>query len=215
MGTLAVSALIVNYRRILLDPTPGVTWLDAALLAMVNQAERAICSVKPEAYTIKGSISLISGTHQTIPAQGTAILDIYENVVGKRRVSQVNRSLLDASNRFWPNATTEVPVQHWTADPRDPTKFEVTPPNDGTGAVIALYGLTPPAIAAVGTAINLPDIYEMVIQAFVLAKAYAENTVRQDLTKASYYEQDWKSLIGLRTQSQISVAQKSPQPGGM
>ena len=215
MGTLLVSALIVNYRRILLDPSPGVTWFDPALLAMVNQAERAICAVKPEAYTIKGSIPMVAGTHQTIPAQGTAILDIYENAVGKRRVSQVNRALLDASNRFWPDATTEVPVQHWTADPRDPTRFEVTPPNDGTGAVIALYGTTPTPIAGVGNAINLPDIYEMPIQAFVLAKAYAENTVRQDLTKSGYYEQDWKSLLGLRTQSQIGVAQKSPQPGGV
>lgn len=214
MGTKTVSSLIPNYRRILLDPTPGVTWADADFLRLVNQAELAICLLKPEAFVVRGPITLVVGTHQSIPAQGTAILDIYENIDSQRRPSQVERELLDASNRYWPAATQEKDVQHWTADPRDPTHWECFPSNDATGAVTGLYGLTPVPIAAVANTINLPDTFEMAIQAFVLGQAYAENTTRQDLAKAAKYEGEWKQLIGFRTQGIVSASQKSTAPGG-
>lgn len=215
MGTLVVSDLIGNYRRILIDPAPGVTWIDATFLILVQQAERAICSLKPEALTTLGPITLVAGVHQDLPAGSTAILDLYENSTPpSRRVTQVSRSLHDSANRFWPSATQEAAVQEWTADPRDPLRFDVSPPNDGTGSVNGLYGIVPPAIVTIGGAINLVDTYEMVIQSFVLAKAYAENTTRQDLTKSGLYENDWKSMLGIRTQSQIAVAQKSSSPGG-
>lgn len=214
MGTILASAIITNCRRILLDPSPGVTWLDAALLIMINQAQRAIVLLKHEAYTVLGPITLVAGTHQSVPAQGVAILDIYSNTAGGRTVTQVNRALLDSSNRFWPAATAEVPVQEWTADPRDPKRFRVSPPNTGAGSVQALYSMTPPDVAAVGNVITLDDIYEMPIQAFVLSKAYAENSTRQDLGKSGAYDTEWKQLIGAKTQSQVSTAQRSPTPGG-
>lgn len=214
MGTLVASALILNYRRILLDPSPGVTWLDAALLSMMNQAQRAIELLKHEAYTVVGPVTMVAGTLQTVPAQGVAILDVYHNTASKRRVSQVSRALLDSTDRFWPAATPEVDVQHWTADPRDPKRFAIYPPNDATGSVQALYGMTPPDIAAVGSVITLDDIYEMPIQAFVLSQAYAENSTRQDLGKSGAYDNLWKQLIGAKTQTQVATAQKPATPGG-
>lgn len=214
MGTLVASALIVNYRRILLDPSPGVTWSDASLLVMINQAQRAIELLKHEAYTVVGPITMVAGTLQAVPAGGVAILDIYHNTTSKRRVSQVSRALLDATDRFWPAATPEIDVQHWTADPRDPKRFAVYPPNINTGSVQALYGATPPDVATVGGVITLDDIYEMPIQAFVLAQAYAENTTRQDLGKSGAYDSLWKQLIGAKTQSQVATAQKPALPGG-
>lgn len=214
MGTLLVSALIVSYRRILLDPSPGVTWLDADFLRMTNKAERLACMLKPEILTTRGDVPLVAGSHQTLPAQATSWMDFYENTGSKRRVSQVNRSNLDSAMRLWPAATREQDVQHWTGDSRDRTRFEVFPPNDGTGIVSGFYGITPVAIAAVVNAINLPDIYEAVIEAFVLSLAYAENTTRQDLGKSGSYDQMGKSLLGVSTTNQVAIAQKSSNPGG-
>jgi hypothetical protein len=214
MGTILASAIITSARRILLDPTPGVTWVDATFFLLMSEAERAICGVKPEAYNVRAAVTLVAGTHQILPAGSTAILDIYENTVGNRRVTQVPRALLDSANRYWPNATQEVVVQEWTTDARDPLRFEVFPPNSGTGSVNALYGFTPPQIAAAGQVINLPDIFEHAIKCFVLGECYAENTQRQDLTKAGYYRNEWQKMVGLRTQSQVAVSPKSTAPAG-
>ena len=215
MGTLLVSALIPSYRRILLDPSPGKWWLDADFLRFVNQAQRAICLLKTEAYTALGPISMVAGTHQNGPAGCTGILDLYENVGnGQRRVTMIPRDTHDASQRFWPGATPIAAVEEWTIDNRDPTRFTISPPNDGTGAVNGLYGLVPPTLAAVGNSISLPDTYEMVIQSFVIARAYEENTERQDLAKSTKYDNEWKTLLGVRTQAQIGVTQKSARPAG-
>lgn len=214
MGTLLVSALITSYRRILLDPAPGVTWLDADFLRMVNKAERLACLLKPEILVVRGSIPMVAGTHQTIPATWSTLFDLYENTGSKRRVSQVNRADLDASSRTWPAATPEQDVQHWTFDPRTRKQFECFPPNDASGAVNGLGGLIPTAIAAVGNAINLDDIYEAVLEAFVVSLAYAENTTRQDLAKSASYDTLGKQLLGVSTQTQVATAQKSATPGG-
>jgi len=214
MGTILASAIITSVRRILLDPSPGVTWNDATFFLLMSEGERAICGVKPEAYDTRGAVVLVAGTHQILPAGATAILDIYENTASKRRVTQVPRGLLDSANRYWPNATQETHVQEWTQDSRDPLRFEVFPPNDGNGSVNALYGTTPPQITVGTQIINLADIFEHAIKCFILGEAYAENTVRQDLTKAGYYRTEWQKMVGLRTQAQIAVSPKSTAPAG-
>lgn len=214
MGTLLVSALIVSYRRILLDPSPGVTWLDADFLRMTNKAERLACLLKPEILTARAAIPLVAGSHQTLPVGGIALFDLYENAGSKRRVSQISRANMDAANRVWPAATPEQDVQHWTFDPRTRKQFECFPPNDGSGSVVGLYGITPTPIAAVGSAINLDDIYEAVLEAFVVSLAYAENTTRQDLAKMASYDTQGKQLLGVSTSAQIATAQKSANPGG-
>lgn len=215
MGTLLASSLIADARRILLDPSPGVTWLDADLLKYLNKGERAICEAKKEAYPVRASITLVSGTQQTLPAPGLVVMDLLENVVSGRRVrGPVDRALQDAGALYYPAATHEVDVQEWTKDDRDPTRFAVLPPNTGAGQVRVLYGALPAAIAAVANAINLGDNYEGALIAFVLATAYAENTTRQDLSKSGAYTNEWKALVGVGTQSTIGTTAKVSASGG-
>lgn len=214
MGTILASAIITSVRRILLDPTPGVTWTDANLLAMINEGERAFVNVKREIYPLRAAITLVAGTKQTLPTGGVAFMEAYDNAVSGRRCTLVNRELMDAAARFFPIATQTVDAEHYMKDDRDPTRFDVVPPNSGTGSLNILYGAVPTAIAAVGSVINLADVYEGALIAFVLAKAYAENTTRQDLTKSGAYTQEWKSLLGMGTQSQVAVSPKVGAQGG-
>lgn len=211
---LLASSIIVDVRRILLDPSPGVTWLDADLLKMINKGERAICMAKHEAYPLRAAIPMVAGTQQALPTAGLAIMDLYDNIASGRRTRLVDRELQDAATPFYPVATQEIDVQEWTKDDRDPTRFAVLPPNTGGGSVRALYGAIPTPISAVGNPINLGDHYEPVLIAFVLATAYAENTLRQDLTKSGAYTQEWKGLLGLTSQSQVNVSPKVNAQGG-
>lgn len=213
MAILA-SAIITSLRSILLDPSPGVTWTDARLLALLNEGERAIVLVKHEAYPVRAAIALVAGTKQTITAGGVGLIEVYANTVSKRRVTLVNRELQDAAEMYWPAATPEADVQHYTFDPRDPTRFDVVPPNDATGSVDALIGMTPTAIASTASAINLLDIYEQPLKAFVLSQAYAENTERRDLVKADYYDKTWKALVGMKSASQVATPPQQGKQGG-
>lgn len=211
---ILVSSLITDLRRILLDPTPGVTWDDPFFIKACSRAERAICAVKHEAYALRALITLAAGVEQALPATGLALMDLYHNAVSGRRVRLVDRSLFDASAPFFPIATQEVDVQEYMKDDRDPKHFTISPPNDGSGSLRGLVGAIPAAFTVVGDAIHLDDTYEDTIQAFVLAAAYAENTIRQDTVKAAFYTTKWQQMVGISSQSQVAVAPKVGAVGG-
>lgn len=213
MAILA-SSIITNLRSVLKDPSPGATWSDATLLARINEAERAIVALKHEAYPVRSGLSLVAGTKQSLPAGGVALMEVYENTVSGRRVTLTDRALQDAAATFFPAATPETDVQHYMKDDRDPTRFDVVPPNDGNGSVQALYGAVPTPIASVGSNINLPDFYEAAIKAFVLSICLGEQTDRQDLNRAAACGNEWKQMLGISSQSQAAVSPKVGKQGG-
>ena len=213
--TILASAIIANCRTILLDPAPGTTWLDADLLTMLNQAERFACNLRPELYTARAAIAMATGIHQTLPAGGNVLMRLDENATSKRRCRLVDSALLDAALATWPATAEATDVVEYAIDAKDRKRFVVYPPNNGTGSVVALYGRTPAALAAVGNAINLDDIYEMALQNFVLGQAYSANTKRQDLAKAGSYATMCEKALGVNAQSTVAVLPKyGNTPGG-
>lgn len=210
---LLASDIIARARGILLDPD-AVAFSDATLLALLNQAERKVLLVRPELFTTRAAFVPAAGISQALPAAATALLDVYGNTVSKRRATLVARSLLESLNTFWPAANQAVDVQHWTHDPRVKTRFDVYPPNTGTGSLDVLMGVVPTPIASTGAAINLSDLYETPILYFLLAEAYSANTVRGDTTKAVNYESRANALLGVNAQSGVALAPKHGAPGG-
>lgn len=200
--------------RVTLADKAAVTWLDADLLLFLAEAERQVCLLKPDAYTAVSSITLVAGRDQMLATTATGLFDIYRNTASGLPCGQVQRSLLDEAMRFRGVPTAEVDVRSWTADTRVPTRFTVQPPNTGAGAVDALIGLIPPAFTAAGNTMHLSDLFQEPIKFFALGEAYAANTKRQDVTKASFYRSEAAKTIGTRTQSQNAVAPHVGAPGG-
>ena len=208
MGTILASAIIAAARVTLLDPSPGTTWTDPMLLTMLNQAQRNACALRGELNTVHAAIPMVAGTLQTLPAGGTVLIRLDENAVGKRRCRLVDAALLDAALLTWPAATAAKEVAEYATDPRSPKRFHVTPPNDGTGSVVALYCAVPAPLATVASAIVLEDTHELALQHFVIGEAYAANTKRQDLTKATFYRQSFEKQLGISAQSTVAVGAK-------
>ncbi|MBX3603189.1 MAG: hypothetical protein KF863_21420 [Rubrivivax sp.] len=205
---LLVSAILSQVRVTLLDPN-GSTWGDAELLGYFNEFQRTTAFLKPDAHTVRDYIPLEAGINQELPEDGIAVFEIGENEVSGRMATLVDRGLLDHANRFWPAATQEPDVQHWSADPRDPRRFAVMPPNDGTGSIECLYGAVPPAATlgdAPDGAMAFPDSYEHAAKCFVMAKAYAKNSKRQDPAKSAAYMADYRQALGIKTTSQAASA---------
>jgi hypothetical protein len=205
-------AILDSARGTLLD-TASRTWSAADLLEYLNEGLRATVGVKADAYTREEYVTLEAGTLQTIPDNGTSLLRITENRNG-RIVTQVDFDLLQESNRFWPRGTSESTVENYAADPRDPRRFVVSPPNDGRGQVRMLWATPPEEITTGATEMPVSDIYQPPLIDYVLSRAYAKNGARQDLTKSASYYQRWGQYLGLRSTSQIAVAPRvAAEPG--
>lgn len=210
--TIAASVILDEAAGLLLDATYR-TWPAADLLTYLNEALRATAFVKPDMYTVQGFVAMAVGVLQELPEDGVALIDVVRNQNG-RVITQVDKGLLEEANRFWPAATRETTLEHYTADPRNPRRFQVFPPSNGTSLVELLYGAVPPTIVSAAEEIPVPDSYQTVLLNFILAKAYAKNSKRQDLVKSNMFMQQWGSLLGLKSGAQLAVSPKvAAQPG--
>jgi hypothetical protein len=185
-------------------------------LGYLNEALRATAFVKPDMYTVQTDFTPAAGVLQTLPSDGVALLDITQNLTGRKRsITQVDEGLLEEASRFWPAATQQAEVEHFTADPRNPRRFRVFPPADGTGSVQILYGAVPPQLVYDAEDIPVADSFQTALTNFVLSRAYAKNSKKQDLAKSSFYMQQWGALLGLKSQAQVAVAPRTSQSPGV
>lgn len=215
MGTILLSTIVTSARVTLLDPS-GVTWVDADFIAWANEAQRAILTVKPNAYRVKDVVQLDVGSHQVLPAGTLALLDVYENVIGEatpgRRCIKTNRAALDETTAVWPVATPEAEARQWLHDAIAPDLYEVYPPNDGTGQLRVLRATIPPILTLLANTIGVDDAYELPIKYFLIGQAYSANTQRQDTTKSSYFMGEFYKLVGMRAQGEPAYAPRTAQP---
>lgn len=210
---MLASDIIDDVRQILIDDELA-EWSDADLLKILSDAGRLVVTFKPDAYPVRDFIPMVVGTNQALPADGVAILDLSQNEVSKRAATLVDKELLDHENRFWQAATGELDVQHWCSDPRDPRRFDITPPNNGSGSVLALYGATPPQLTARGDTVVFTDPYKYPLTCFCLHRAYAEQSRKGDNVKSQQWLQNGLQALGVKSAAQVQVAPKvSANPG--
>jgi hypothetical protein len=204
---LTAADIVDDVRGILIDDD-FTEWTDQDLLGFVTDAGRLLSNFKPDAYTKREPVPLVAGTEQTLPADGIAILDADENEASRRAVTMVDKELLDTENRFWPAGTRQRDVHHWCADPRDPRRFTVTPPNDGTGSLVMVYGAAPPALTSTSDPIVYVDTYKYPLTCFALHRAYAEQSRKGDSAKSQQWLANGLQALGIRSAAQVQVAPK-------
>lgn len=206
---VSVDTIVSSVATTLLD-TAHTTWSRSDLVGYLNEAQRTVCFLKSDAYPVLGPVDMVAGTNQELPEGGVAVLDITQNIDSKLRITLVDMELLDETNRFWASPIYAAKdVQHWASDPRSPRRFSVTPPNDGTGQVLTSYGAVPPVLTdSSGEEIGLLPTYQYALECFMLAKAYAKNSKRQDLNKTNGYMNEFRGSLGIKSQSQVAVAPK-------
>lgn len=210
---MLASDVITPARHTLLDAS-GVAWPDAELLGYLNEGLRDSVTAKPDIYPVEGEIPLVAGVVQTLPAGGVLLIDITHNVGTGRTVTVVDLPLLQEANRFWPAATRQAEVENFAIDPRTPRKFLVSPPNDGEGRAYGVYGSTPAALTALTGTFPLLDAYQPALTAYVLSRAFAKNSKRQDLAKSATYRQQWAQALGAKSvATSAAVPHVSQSPG--
>jgi len=205
---MQVSTILDDVRTQLFDPAPGVGWTDPELMTYLNEALTATAFVKPDCYVVETPFTLAAGMIQNLPSDGVALIDVPRNSPNGRVVTQVDKELLDESNRFWPAGTMQAQVEHYTEDPRNPRRFVVFPPNNGAGVVDLIYGAVPPTVTYDAEELSIPDSYQHALTVFVLSKCYSKASARQSPQKAQDFMKQWGQMLGMKSQAQIAIAPK-------
>jgi len=205
MGTITAQTLINRVTAAILNDSGKVRFLEAHLLAFLNEAQRFIASLQPEAYSAPRNLTLAAGAVQAVPADVNLIMKPRHNVVAGapgRAITGVTEELLNTVDPNWRSGTQTATVKHIVFDPTiDKTTFLVYPPAVN-GTVVSLVTNNTPADILIGATILLDDSYEAPIANYMLSRAYQKDgEYAGDPVRESSYMNMVKEQLGVKAQS--------------
>lgn len=183
---VTVQSVIDRVQTVLQDTT-GVRWpVVDELVLWINDAQREIALLKPDASAANETVTLVTGTKQSIPDDGNRLLKVVRNMsaasggTGKRSVRLVNREVLDTQTPDWhdPTVTGDAAhvavVKHYLYDEANPRNFYVYPGVKGNAYLEIIYSGNP-AVVALADSLSIPDIFANAILNYVLYMAYMKD----------------------------------------
>jgi len=158
----------------------------AELVLWINDAQREIALLKPDASAINETITLAAGTKQDIPSAGNRLLKVVRNMsaasngTGKRAVRLVDAEVLNGQTPDWHDPTvsgdaahTDV-VKHYIYEESNPRNFYVYPGVSGNAYLEIVYSSNPTAVAQADN-LSIPDIFANAVLNYVLYMAYMKD----------------------------------------
>lgn len=178
--TVLASTVISNARRLLLDVNNAVQrWSDATLLAILNEGQKALVVLNPNATAKTSVIELLEGTHQSIPADGMVFFRLTRNLDTSgspgRAITAVSFDAISLGSPTWHSVSQSANVWQFAPDPIDPRRFFVSPPAVNGATVEASYSVFPADVAATSGAITIPDWYSPALVDYIIYRTLSEN----------------------------------------
>lgn len=226
MGTITAQSIITRARKLFHDDT-GVRWPDQECLDWLNDGQREIVLLKPNAYSVNAVVQLVPGTKQSIPQTGIQLIDIVRNMTGVapnfttpgKVVRLVDREVLDSTIPTWHSspAAADGQVDHYVFDGRDPKTFYVYPQAPATpNAVEMIYSAAPANVATITGTITLDDIYANALLDYIMYRSYSKDAeFAANENRAAGYYQAFLNSLGLKTKSEQSVNPNNVSPGAI
>lgn len=184
--TVTVQSVIDRAQTVLQDTT-GVRWpVVAELVLWVNDAQREVALLKPDASATNTTITLAVGTKQDIPTGGNRLLKVVRNMsaassgTGKRAVRLVDAEVLNGQTPDWhdPSVSGDAAhttiVKHYVYDEQNPRNFYVYPGVAGNAYLEIIYSSNPTTVVQ-NANLSIPDIFANAILNYVLYMAYMKD----------------------------------------
>lgn len=222
---------IIRTATPILFDASHVRWPLSELLDYINDAVRAVVTLKPNAKTDTVTLALVQGTLQSLPDQYTILSRVIRNKtasgVGGNAIRMVDgREAMDAFFPGWQAdaALFSSTVQHVIYDDADLRRFYVIPGNDGTGSIEAVVGVMPAPItvssdplneASYNLAVPLADIFRTPVTDYMLFRAFSKDQgVPSSEARAAKHLSAFQLALTGTTEAQTTTsAARVPQAG--
>lgn len=209
MGTVTAQT-IIDKAAILLTDISNVRWTRAELLGWLNDGQKQIVVMSPNATNKVSVMQLVVGTKQSIPSDGWTLLELirYMGTDGTkpgRAIRLASREMIDSFNPNWHTDLPSTIPKHYLFDIQDQTSFFVYPPNNGRGYVQINYSPVPVKITSEATTIGINDIFEPVLLDYIMYRACSKDAeYAPGLQLAAGYLQTFMASMTEKSQSEIT-----------
>jgi hypothetical protein len=219
---LKASDILLRASDLIQDQT-NVRWPIDELLRYLNDARREIAIVRPDLYAYSTPVTLVAGTKQSIPSDGSRFLDAVRNVtsagvIGKA-VRVVEREVLDAQRADWHTEASSTELKHFMYDERSPKVFYVYPPATAGHKLEVVYSQTPTDIASGSinsTELLQEDIYTGAMVDYICYRAFSKDAeYAGNAQRAQAHYQQFLNAMGLGGKMNITSSPNLNNVGGV
>lgn len=180
MGTILASSLIAQVNEIAQDADQA-TWTAPQGLAWLNDAQRVIALLRPDASVSRETVQLDPGVTQTIT--GRRLIALHWNMGSDgatrgRVIRLVERGVMDDNVPNWPAVTPGTEITEYMYDSRNPGEFDVYPPVTPSPAVWVelTQAVNPADVDDAGDPITLGDVYAPVIVSWMAYRYFSRDS---------------------------------------
>jgi len=213
MGTLLASEVIAQASETAQDES-NVVWTTAQALEWLNDAQRTIAIVRPDASSLNHSITLVAGTKQSIT--GLRLLSCIRNmgidgVTPGRAIRLVERGVKDEFDPDWHTEATSTEVLEYVFDARTPKQFYVSPPIPASPVVQieVSEAVNPAAVTAVGNTITLDDIYAPAMLEWIVYRFFSRDSEENpNIQRAISHFQAFFNVLQAKLQVDMAINPK-------
>lgn len=190
-------------------------WADAELLRWVNDSRMAILTRRPVACSKIANFTLVAGTYQSIPADGTQLLDVIRNMgtdgsTPGRSIRRTDRQNIDDHDLYWHSATPSAEISQFTYDDRTPKNFFVTPPAVAGTQIMGSYAAIPAAIAATTDSLDIALEYLDAVVNYVCFRAKSKDSEYANAAEAAAFYGAFNDALGVTQQGQSANSPNQP-----
>ena len=202
---------VVDRAEFIFQDTSNIRWTTAELLFWLNDAQREIALLKPDATATNTTITLATGTKQSVPSGGNRLLKVVRNMsaassgTGKTAIRIVSRDALDTQEPNWHDPTvagyskhTNI-VKNYMYSEEDPRTFYVYPGVAGNAYIELVYSSNP-ATVAINANLGVPDVYANAVLDYVLYRGYMKETESASQQRATTHYQLFMGALVSKTQ---------------
>lgn len=196
------------------------TYRDDVLLSFVNQTIKQTAVLRPDLFAFTDTAFAVTANEpiQTLPSDSIRLIEVfYVSSSGGGAIEEVDRDLLNRTDRDWVNATAGIPIKY-TRHSRNPNKFFLYPRPQANVTLALEYAQSPPSYTGGQTISLLPDAYlpALVNGTVYLVEAINNQStnanVRKDPNRAAVFQNAYAEMLGVSLQSNTVLDNETTVP---
>lgn len=203
---------IIDKAEIILQDTTNVRWEVSELLGWLNDGQREVATLRPDATNKTVSVTMVAGTRQSLPDESARLVRVQRNMGANgatpgEAVRPTSMQLMDLHRPNWHTDSPATVVKHYMHDSRTPDVYYVWPPSTGTTQVEVVYQTQPAIVTNAANTISIGDEYANALIDYIIYRAYAkdiENPQNGALARQAY--EAFRTVIVGKTEGDASTA---------
>jgi hypothetical protein len=221
MASTTDAKTIIDKASLLLADVSQSFWLVSELLGWLNDGQRDIATVLPQANVKNSAVQLVAGVKQSLPSDGILLLDIPHNLgsagttVGAV-INHVPKEIMLKRIPGWTTTMANGVVKHYVYTATDPLIFYVYPPQPlAPKYVECVYSALPALIANAnaGTKITIPDYFQTELLDYVLYRAFSKDFDNSSqVARGQEHYQLFVSALTAKTNADTSASNPTKAP---